>query len=72
LKLKEYREAGLTNFSSAKMYDYLKQQRDKERTQQRFLADILQHLEVVPGIHITAQNLFNVQVFEVLYIFLYS
>ncbi|KAK2161818.1 hypothetical protein LSH36_109g05045 [Paralvinella palmiformis] len=45
LKLKEYREAGLTNFSSAKMYDYLKQQRDKERTQQRFLADILQHLE---------------------------
>ena len=47
LKLKEYREAGLRHFSSARMYDYLKQQRDKEKNHQRFLADVLQHLEVV-------------------------
>lgn len=45
LKLKEYREAGLKTFSSAKMYDYLKQQRDREKMRHYFLTDVIQHLE---------------------------
>ena len=44
-KLQEYRDSGLTKFSSATMYDHLRHRRNRERNKRHSLSDVITNLQ---------------------------